>query len=134
MEANIKRIGGNVFEVSTNDGLHTILVSYETPVAIKNAEGVVFRTATRWSRSTERHITEFLAHSGWKEGGYHWLQENLDRLLFELIGDTRLRGRAAAVKLGRAARTEGIDYDAHTEPGDRHLVVPVVRRSAGKDY
>lgn len=122
----ITRKGGNVFTVARADGLLTLLISYETPVAVMNAEGRVCRSATRFSRSTESHISKFA--SGHPSGGA-WCQENLDCALAELIGDTRLRGRSVAGKLGRTVNTERIDYDAHTEPGDRNLVVPVERRA-----
>lgn len=124
--ATIKRTGGNTFEVTAEGGLMTVLVSYETPVAVKNAEGKVARTATRFSRSTEKHIRDFERSGSGTLGT--WLQENLDQLLVELTGSTRLRGKAAAARLGRAVETFGIDYDEHTEPGDANLVVPVYRR------
>jgi hypothetical protein len=120
----VKRLGGNVFTVASAEGLLTVLVSYETPVAVMNAEGRVYRSATRFSRSTEKHISDF--QHGHPSGG-NWLQENIDRALEELIGDTRLRGKSIAGKLGRVRNTERIDYDLHTEPGDRNLVVPVTR-------
>lgn len=127
MNATIKRLGPNLFEVAHPDGLLSILISYETPVAVKNAEGRVSRTKTRWSRSTEAHISKW---SRGAESGGDWLQENLDQLLVELIGSARLEGKAAAAKLGRTVDTQlGIDgYDAHTEPGDRNLAIPVYRR------
>lgn len=124
MSTRIKRTGGNTFEVSTKDGLLTVLVSYETPVAVMNAEGRVSRSKTRFSRSTEAHIRDF--QRGHALGG-EWLQENLDRALYELTGDTRLRGRAAAGRVGTLVSTEGIDYDDHTEAGDRNLVVKPIR-------
>lgn len=121
MNVSIKRIGCNEFEVQYN-GV-TVLVSYETPVAVLSPHGRVCRSATRFSRSTERHIRDF---SAGRESGGTWLQENLDQLLFALIGDTRLRGKAQAGS--RVKNTEGIDYDAHTEQGDRNLVIPPHRR------
>lgn len=122
MNATIKRIGGNEFVVIGN-GV-TVLISYETPVAVLTPHGRVHRSATRFSRSTERHINKF---SRGHERGGTWLQENLDRLLFELIGDVRLRGKAASIKnpgFGQVVDTEGINYDNYTEPGDRNLVIP----------
>ncbi len=114
---NIKRIGGNKFEVQHNN--ITVLVSYETPVAVLTPHGRVCRSSTRFSRATEKHIRDF---SAGRESGGTWLQENLDQLLFALIGDTRLRGKARAGS--RVKNTEGIDYDAYTEQGDRNLVIP----------
>lgn len=124
MNARIQKLGGNLFLVGSNDGLLTVLVSYETPVAVRNAEGVVFRTKTRWSRSTEAHIRAFQNAPG-SRPGYEWLQDNIDQALIELTGSPRLTGKAVAAKLGRTVDTElGIDgYDAHTEAGDRNLVV-----------
>jgi hypothetical protein len=129
MTASIKRTGPNTFEVSSPDKLLTVLVSFETPVAVKNAEGRVFRTQTRWSRSTEAHIRDFQRAANWLTGG-DWLQDNIDQALVELTGDSRLRGKAAAAKLGRTVDTEGgiALYDAHTEAGDANLVVAVNRR------
>ena len=126
MNVTIKRTGANTFEVSHHDGLLTVLVSYSTPVAVKNAEGRVSRTKTRWSRSTEKHIRDF-QRAGTGDGGC-WLQENLDRALEELIGTSRLLEKtSAAGRLGREWTTYSFCYDEYTEPGDKNLAIPPQR-------
>lgn len=53
----VKRIGANKTEIRTGEAV--VLVSYETPVAaIVNGRRV--RTATKWSPTTERHITKWI--------------------------------------------------------------------------
>ncbi len=131
MNATIKRIGGNEFEVSTPDGLLVVLVSYSTPVAVRNAEGKVARTKVRFSRSTEQHIRDFERRHNYQTVGA-WDQTNLDQLLVELTGSSRLVAKqSTAKKLGREHNTKmsAEQYDAHTEQGDKNLVVPVYRRS-----
>lgn len=57
---SMKKIGRNVTEMRTNDAV--VLFSYETPVAaIVNGER--FRTSTRWSMTTQKHINRWI-------GGY----------------------------------------------------------------
>lgn len=54
----VKNIGPNMIEVITNDGTE-ILISYETPVAVRSAYGT-FRTEHQWSATTFRHINKWL--------------------------------------------------------------------------
>ena len=56
---NIKPIGSNKTELHTNDGA-VILFSYETPVAAQLAEGGFIKTSKKWSRTTSKHITQWL--------------------------------------------------------------------------
>lgn len=55
----IKNIGSNMTEVEASIG--TILVSYETPVAVCMSDGSGFyRTATKHSITTSKHINKWL--------------------------------------------------------------------------
>ena len=55
---NMKKLGKNVTEMRTNEAV--ILFSYETPVAaIVNGER--YQTATKWSRTTSKHINRWIA-------------------------------------------------------------------------
>lgn len=119
-----KRLGGNLFEVGTP--ALTVLISYETPVAVKyHGDGVsgTARTETRFSRSTESHLDRWVTRYDAKLA-----QSDLDGILHELTGDTRFSEKqSVAAKLGRTHNTRGVS--GHTEAGDKHLVVPVTRRS-----
>ena len=50
-----KRIKNNLTEITTASN-NKILVSYETPVAA-HIEGVYYRTAKKWSKTTTRHLS-----------------------------------------------------------------------------
>lgn len=54
----MKRIGSNQAEREVEDG--TVLYSYFTPVAIKLKDGGAFRCMTKHSRTTSKHITQWL--------------------------------------------------------------------------
>ena len=51
----LKRIKNNLTEITTASN-NQILVSYETPVAA-HIEGVYYRTAKKWSKTTTRHLS-----------------------------------------------------------------------------
>lgn len=55
----LKQIKSNMTELWDNSG-NVILFSYETPVAANLASGGFIKTATKWSRTTSRHITQWL--------------------------------------------------------------------------
>ena len=40
---------------------HEIFISYETPVAARLKNGDYIRTKTNWSRTTQRHISQWLS-------------------------------------------------------------------------
>jgi hypothetical protein len=55
----IRNIGSNMTEVRTAD--HTILFSYETPVAcFDNTAAAYYRTKQKFSVTTSRHINKWL--------------------------------------------------------------------------
>ena len=59
----IKNIGTNQTQIETSCG-NLLLISYETPVAaiIQTPEGLVaYKTEKNWSRTTSKHINNFLA-------------------------------------------------------------------------
>lgn len=122
MSYTTKRLGPNEVEITNEDQTLTILVSYETPVAYRNAHGQVVRTKTRFSRSTEKHIRDFQnqANSGLGE----CLQEHLDQVMLETTGNTRLKGASVS----KPYRTTNLDYDSYTEQGDKNLAFPPNRR------
>jgi hypothetical protein len=39
---------------------HEIFISYETPVAARLKNGYCIRTNKNWSRTTQKHITQYL--------------------------------------------------------------------------
>lgn len=55
---NIKNIGSNQTELTI--GETTVLFSYQTPVAAKLASGGFIRTNKSWSRTTSKHINQWL--------------------------------------------------------------------------
>jgi cytochrome b len=55
----IKPIASNQTELHTNSGA-VVLFSYQTPVAAQLAEGGFVRTSTKWSKTTSKHITQWL--------------------------------------------------------------------------
>lgn len=59
---NLNPIRANMTELEL--GGTRVLFSYRTPVAAR-IDGIgVFRTSTRWSNTTQRHINQWL--NGWK--------------------------------------------------------------------
>ena len=54
----LKPLGANQTTVTTNGGL-TILFSYETPVACI-MDGKAFKTDKHWSKTTSKHINQWL--------------------------------------------------------------------------
>lgn len=54
----LKRLGANVSELSLRD--NSILISYETPVAVCTSDNKVYVTEYKWSRTTSKHITQWL--------------------------------------------------------------------------
>lgn len=59
----IKNVGANQTQVEKNNG-DLILVSYQTPVAaiIQTENGLkAYKTAENWSRTTSKHINNWLA-------------------------------------------------------------------------
>lgn len=127
------RIGKNNRVVSFTEGKlsYEILISYDVPVAYflrdNNGLGFIERTATRWSRSTESQIQKWCRSKGLYDVEAV-PQKSLDDLLLAVIGDTRLEETRNTDKEAPRAYTKGVDYEAHTEQGDKNLVVPVYRR------
>lgn len=63
---NLKPIGANQNQLTLNNGTE-ILFSYKTPVAAINKEsgiGVVYVTVHKWSKTTSKHITQWLNSKG----------------------------------------------------------------------
>lgn len=68
----VKKLGNNETVIETNSGAE-ILVSYETPVAIRQIRhNVAYRTSKSFSRTTSRHINKFI--KGVKE--VHFLDQD----------------------------------------------------------
>lgn len=79
---NLIQLGANQTEVKLAGGL-TVLFSYQTPVACKWTNGdtyTVFKTDTKWSATTTRHI------NSWTGGGGAQFkpQEYFDNLIKEV--------------------------------------------------
>jgi len=55
---NLNPIQANLNEVIT-DGM-IILFSYKTPVAVRIGHNEYYRTSTKWSQTTSRHINKWL--------------------------------------------------------------------------
>ena len=55
----IKKLGSNKMTFSFDK--YEILVSYETPVACYYNNGECIRTNKNWSRTTQKHITQYLS-------------------------------------------------------------------------
>jgi hypothetical protein len=55
----LKPLGSNRNELTLNDGT-VILFSYQTPVAACLATGGFIRTQRKWSRTTSKHISQWL--------------------------------------------------------------------------
>lgn len=56
----IKPIASNQTELHTNGGA-VVFFSYETPVAAQLADGGFVYTSKKWSRTTSKHINQWLA-------------------------------------------------------------------------
>ena len=61
----LKPIGSNVTELHTDSG-HIVLFSYQTPVAAL-MNGVYYRTSTKYSVTTTKHINKWLEGMNAKE-------------------------------------------------------------------
>ena len=72
----LKIIGSNQTEITTARG-NKVLYSYETPVAAKTEQGI-FRTATKYSVTTTKHINSYL---GGKDEGKVVDQKFFDNLV-----------------------------------------------------
>jgi|TARA_R110000787_G_C13337150_1_gene437873 hypothetical protein len=55
----LKSLGANKTQVKLESGA-IVLFSYETPVAAQLPEGGFVRTETKYSRTTSKHITQWL--------------------------------------------------------------------------
>lgn len=57
----LRKLANNVTELLLSDGTQ-VLISYETPVAAyRNVNGgTYYRTTTKWSATTNRHINNWL--------------------------------------------------------------------------
>jgi cytochrome b len=62
----IKPIAANQTELHANSGA-VILFSYQTPVAAQLAEGGFIRTSTKWSKTTSKHINQWLQGASARE-------------------------------------------------------------------
>lgn len=59
---NLKPLKANMTELTINENL-VVLFSYQTPVAIMTQEGYI-KTEKNWSRTTSRHINQWLPEGG----------------------------------------------------------------------
>lgn len=59
----LRQLGSNKTEVEFSDGI-TVLFSYETPVAMQDANGYFFKTEDFWSVTTSKHINQWLKSKG----------------------------------------------------------------------
>ena len=60
---NLKQVGSNQTELKMND--YIVLVSYQTPVAIQDRKtGAFYQTEKKWSKTTSRHIGQWLRSYG----------------------------------------------------------------------
>lgn len=71
----LKQVGSNMSEVEM--GNKTILFSYSTPVAYHEEGEGYFKTSTKYSKTTSKHINKWLAGATAKEVN----QEVLDNLV-----------------------------------------------------
>jgi|TARA_A200000113_G_scaffold63063_2_gene54236 hypothetical protein len=72
----LTQIGSNQTEITTAKG-NRVLYSYETPVAAWTEQGA-FRTSTKWSMTTSKHINAYL---GGKDVGQEVDQQWLNNLV-----------------------------------------------------
>ena len=59
----LRPLGSNKTEVEFVDGT-TVFFSYETPVALQDADGNYFKTEDFWSVTTSKHINQWLKSRG----------------------------------------------------------------------
>ena len=59
-KTKIKQLGANKCEVHLSDGVTILFVSYETVVAARLSNWDYVRTSTNHSRTTQKHITQWL--------------------------------------------------------------------------
>ena len=57
----LRQVGSNQTELSFNNGT-TLFFSYETPVAGFSPNDGHFRTSTYYSRTTSKHINNYMQH------------------------------------------------------------------------
>jgi hypothetical protein len=57
----IDKIGSNMSQLNLQG--NRILISYKTPVAYQDKSGKFFKTDKKWSNTTSKHITKWLAGS-----------------------------------------------------------------------
>jgi hypothetical protein len=87
MKIRLEPLGSNRTLLHINDGLE-ILFSYSTPVAgFSRTHGGYFKTTTFWSRTTSRHINQYLDGAEAKE----LRQEEISAMI-----NTRLPGNGGA--------------------------------------
>jgi len=83
---NLRPIKANMNEITV--GNITVLFSYKTPVAYHESGVGYAKTNKYWSRTTSRHITQWLSLNGYNEklgdGLREVDQEVLDNLLNEV--------------------------------------------------
>ena len=72
----LTQIGSNQTEITAAKG-NRVLYSYETPVAAWTEQGA-FRTSTKWSMTTSKHINAYL---GGKDVGKEVDQQWLNNLV-----------------------------------------------------
>ena len=56
----LKQLGANKTLLILKNGVQVFL-SYETPVAARLKNGDCIRTSKNWSRTTQKHITQYLS-------------------------------------------------------------------------
>jgi len=59
-KTKIKQLGANKCEVHLSDGVSILFVSYETVVAARLSNYDYVRTSVNHSRTTQKHITQWL--------------------------------------------------------------------------
>jgi len=57
----IKKLGASKTLLSFPDKKIEIFISYDTPVAARLKNGDCIRTNKNWSRTTQKHITQYLS-------------------------------------------------------------------------
>jgi len=57
----IKKLGASKTLLSFPDKKIEIFISYDTPVAARLKNGDCIRTSKNWSRTTQKHITQYLS-------------------------------------------------------------------------
>lgn len=76
---NLKSLKVNQTELRLNDWL--VFFSYETPVACQDRKsGMFYQTEKKWSRTTSKHITQWLRFYG-DPGAAYKPQEYFDNLI-----------------------------------------------------